>query len=360
MKLLLLLTTIALAAIIFPVAPAAAAVLLFVVGTLLHRPTHAEQKRLCVTLSVAEIVQDTLDVFTMQLPMLESMGTDLSSATARKDDTIHAHIAGLPSVQDYDATAGYEANAAAVEDLLTDVDVAMDRLKHVPVKVAYLKEISSKKNLYREAIRNIAYVLSKSVIDYALTKCVVANFTGSTLEANGNVGLDTTEKVRTALNTQAAAVTGRYGICSSAFAQSLQLDSRVGSAFFYGQLNGDYGYRIFQNLSGFGRIYEYPSMPTNSENLSAFFADRRAITLATRLPAVQDDIASQLNIPQIASFNIATNPESGLSLLTIMWQKQGTFDVWMTMALLYGVTAGAQGGTALGKTDNAGHRVKTA
>lgn len=76
--------------------------------------------------------------------------------------------------------------------------------------------------------------------------------------------------------------------------------------------------------------------------------------------STEADTASQSGVPKIASFEVVTDPDSGLSLLCIKWMKAGTFDIYMTMTLLYGCSAGKQTGAAGTKTDYAGHRVKTA
>lgn len=311
------------------------------------------------TLSTGEILQDTLMAFKASVPMLSAFSTDFSSRTAVLNDAITAHISGLPAVQDYDATSGYELNNVEADSLLTDVAVTLNRHKHVPVRVKYLTQIASKKNLYAEAIKNQAYVLGKSVVDYALSLVTDANVTNETVESNANTTYDTLETVRSALNTQDASQLGRFGIVNTPFAAKVQSDSRVASADYFGQLNGTGGYRNFRNVAGFENVWEYPDMPANSINLAAVFGDRRLVTVATRLPDVQGDIAAALGVPVTSRFEVATDPESGLSLLGIYWQKQGTLDVWMTIALLYGVTVGAAGGSANTRTDPAGHKVVT-
>jgi hypothetical protein len=49
-----------------------------------------------------------------------------------------------------------------------------------------------------------------------------------------------------------------------------------------------------------------------------------------------------------------------LSLLGIQWQKQGTFDVWLTVALLFGTSVGTRGGAADSGTDKSGVKLVTA
>ena len=57
---------------------------------------------------------------------------------------------------------------------------------------------------------------------------------------------------------------GRIGLVSSAVAQALELDQRVQSALFYGQLTEGSSLRVFKNVGGFAAIYEYPDLPGNN------------------------------------------------------------------------------------------------
>ena len=310
------------------------------------------------TLSANEILQDTLDAIKIKLPMLRAMSTDFSSATAKKGDTITAHIRTLPSVQDYDANTGFKANAAEASSLLTDVPVTLDRFKHVNVKVDYIDHISSRKNLYQSAVADLGYVLAKDMIDYVLGLMNDSNATYEEVESIANTQLETLEKVRTKLNTNGAG-DNRFGIVNSAFAQALGNDSRVASRDYYGQLNGASGYRTFNAVAGFQSVWEYPSLPSNSVNLSGVFGDPRAFILASRVPDV-GTAAAAAGIPQIANFATQTDAETGLTLLGISWQEAGTFDAYFTVTALYGAKCGAQAGGAGAILDKALCKVVTA
>jgi hypothetical protein len=311
------------------------------------------------TLTTTEILADTLEAFKAELPMLGAFSTDFSNARSKKGETIIAHVSGLPTVQDYDATNGFKPNATAADSLLTDVPVVLGTLKHVPIKVPYLTQLASRKDLYAEAVRNYAYVLSKSVIDAALALAKPLNFSNFKTESINNTTLETLESVRGSMNTNKAANRGRFGIVNTAFAGALQNDQRISSNLFYGQLNGASGYRTFKNLAGFENVWEYPDMPANAANVSGFFGDRRAVTVAARVPNV-GDAASELGIPSIAKFETIQDPDTGMTFLGIGWQEAGTFDTYLTVAILYGVSAGNQGGAAGAITDNAGYYTKTA
>ncbi len=79
--------------------------------------------------------------------------------------------------------------------------------------------------------------------------------------------------------------------------------------------------------------------------------------LASRLP---DFGAVVEGIPQTSRMEVVQDPDTGLAMLGVAWQQQGTLDTYVTIALLYGLKAGAQGGAGGSITDHAGHWVKTA
>lgn len=297
------------------------------------------------TLTTTEILQDTLDAFKTQLPMLSAWTTDFSNARSRKGENVIAHISSLPTVQSYDNTDGYKANTVNADSLLTDVTVPLDQLKHVPVKVSYLTQLASRKNLYQEAVRNYAYVLAKDIIDYVLGKVTDTNITYEKVEATANTTLDTLESIRTTLNNNGAAPVRRNGIVNSATAQALAADSRLASKDYFGQLNGDSAYRTFRNVAGFDSIWEYPSLPSNSINLAGFFTTPQAACIVSRVPDVQD-AAEGAGVPSIANFETVQDRDTGLTFLGIGWQEAGTFHVYLTIACLYGAVAGTIGGAA--------------
>jgi hypothetical protein len=323
-----------------------------------YRPIHS----LRVTLTVDEIMMDVLDAFKVEIPfMLSSWSTDFSSKTAVKGDKITAHISTLPVTQSYDVTTGFKANAAAADSLIADVPVTLNQFKHVPVKVTWLTQLASKIPIYREAIRQYGYVLAKSVVDYAITQILAANSTYSETIAPINFNLDSCETLRTDLNTQKASPRRRFGILNSTYAASLQNDDRVKSALFYGQLNGDYGYRVFRNVAGFPNVWEYPDFPAggNGENLVGFFGDPRAVVIANRRVDFSN-AAEMLGVPQVMKFYQVSDPDSGLEMTGVGWQEVGTGDVYVSCALLYGVTVGKNGGAQNAVTDQALLRLKSA
>jgi hypothetical protein len=191
-----------------------------------------------------------------------------------------------------------------------------------------------------------------------MSKITSPNSSNGTVLPPPNVDLERIENLRTICNGQKIATAGRFGIVNSTFATYLEADDRVKSALFYKQLNGDYGLRRWKNLAGFSNIWEYPALQTTG-NLCAFFGDRRAILFASR-PVQFSNAAEELGVPQVMEFREVRDPESGLTLRGVLLQEVGIGDVYVSCALLFGVTAGSQGGAPGAITDAAGLRVTSA
>lgn len=311
------------------------------------------------TLSTTEILSDTLDAFKLQFPMITNFTTDFSSQAATKGDTIKAHIATLPAASTYDATTGYANGATAAESLLEDVDVTLDQHAHVPIKLDYLSMISNQKAIYQQEVDNKAYVLGKQMVDFALGKVLAANFTnavnaGATAAASDR---DTLLAIRKEMNLNGASPKGRFGIVNGDVYEALDGDPRIASADYHGQQLEGNSLGELTNVAGFEKIYEYPTLSANAELLQGIFLDPTGIVIGSRLPNHNQDYASALGIPRAGKFDVVQDPESGLAMLGISWEQPGTFDQFLTVTLIYGAAAGAQGGSAGDITDNAGVRL---
>lgn len=347
--------------------PGGALLSLFIVACILY-PTPSHRLNVGPTLSVPEILQDMLQAFRLETPELfgaQGFGTDFSSETAVLGDKITAHIQTLPAVANYVAQpqngvngfGGFYNGIQDVETLLQDVPVVLNQFVHVPVRVKYLTQISSKVDLYRPAIANIGYVLGKKVVDTALSQ-VVGNFSNKIVINPANVSLDSMEAIRSQMNLQKTLNKPRWGLMTTPFASTLENDDRVKSSLFYGALNGDEGYRMYRNLAGFTWAKEYPDLSLVGNNVSAVFSDPRGIVVATRKPDYAN-VAKDLGCPEIMRFFPLSDPGSGLNATGVMWQEIGTGDVIVSVAILFGASVGNQGGAAGSITDNAGVIVTT-
>lgn len=334
-----------------------AALAVFIVGNLLGTPVPG---RLCVTLTVSEILADVLAAFKKSVPMLRFFSYDQSGAAkpAKYGQTVIAQIPSLPTAYDYVVATGYEANAQNARDLLTDVPIVINQWKHVPFKLMHDDVNEDRSMNYLKAIDNAGYVLAKAVVDYALGKVVAANFTRSTVASIGNTSKDTLNALRIAMNTNGAGAP-RYGLVSSAFYGALDADTRIASKDYYGQMIGENPVGSLRGVSGFKEILEYPDLPGNAEYLSGFFFDSRAIAVATRIPEDSTTLANSMGIPVTYKTEVMQDPETGITLVAYSHINQNTHQIHVSITVMYGAVAGAQGGAQDALTDKAGWRIKT-
>lgn len=311
------------------------------------------------TLTTTEIMQKTLDAFKVQVPLSNLFATDFSSETSALNQTIKAHIDVVPTVSSWNSSTGYANGAQEADDLLVDMPILLDQHAFVTASLLHIDAISQNVDKLNRAIGNQAYALGKAIFDAAMAKCVAANLTYTVTKAAADTDSDTLRSIGATLNANGAMPNGRFGIVNSDVATALFGDSRLTSKEFAGQTQGGNGYLWFKNVAGFENIVEYPGLPSTG-NRSGVFGDRRAVAIATRVPDRSSKVAAQYGIPSVGAFETVSDPETGLTLLGIKWQAPGTFDVRLTMAILYGVVVGAQGGSAGDIADKAGLRLITA
>jgi len=332
-------------------------IVLFVVGNLLGRaPAGA---RLCLTLTVAEILSDVLAAFKTRVPGLTSFATDFSMAEVKFGQQIIAHLPTLPTAYDHVAASGYSANAQSARTLLTDVPITIDGWKDVPIKIQIADATQDRSKNYLKTIGNAGYVLGKAVVDYALGKALAANFSQVTTESIANTTSETLGKVRVGMNGVKAGQP-RYMLCNSDFFAALDNDPRIASAFYYDQRSGGEPYGSIKNVKGFAQIDEYPDFPANAENLTALGFDSRAIGVATRLPMDGTELAGQLGLPITYKKEIVQDPATGLAIVGFGWIDPDTHYIFITSSIMFGAVAGSQGGQAGALCDYAGWRVRSA
>lgn len=308
--------------------------------------------------NTVELVTDVIDAFKVRFPMLSAMATDFSSEEAKLGDTIRGRVSSVPSAQDYGAN-GYKDNASSANSLTEDVSITLNQHKHVPVKVDYIDQISTKRNLYNEVVGQMAFQLGKTMTDFVLGKVTQANFSHDLAGTTANSDYDALATATKILNANGAQPTGRYGIVNSDVFKSLETDERIASGDYHGQQRGGNAYGVLSNVGGFEAIYEYPDMPANSETLTGFFADRSALVIASRVPTDMDAVAQSLGVPSIAKTEIVSDADTGLSFMNITYQDPHTFDMYTTTTVIYGAYAGAEGGTDNSGTDKGGLRLCT-
>ncbi len=311
---------------------------------------------MATTLSVSLLLAATLGAFKKKVPMLDMISLDARNDQFKKDQQVIAHIRSLPTAGDYGAN-GFFSNTNDSQALLTDVPVTLDQLKHVTLNLTYLKTLSDQK--IDESMEDAAYVLGKTVVDFALGKAATAaNITYKQTTAVADTNKEILSTIRQKMNINGAGPV-RYGLVNSLVATELDNDPLITSGDYYGQRSQGTGYLEWDNLAGFAKVMEYTDLPTTA-NMTGLFFDPRAIAVRTAVPMNAFDLASSLGVPAVANATTQQDPETGITLLAITHMQPGKLDLFLTVALLYGAAAGAQGGDAGTITDKAGYRLVSA
>lgn len=83
------------------------------------------------------------------------------------------------------------------------------------------------------------------------------------------------------------------------------------------------------------------------ENLIAFAADGRAFASLAGVPEGMDVMAAQLGVVQTMTFDVVSDPESGITMAAAKWQTPGNGDLFWCPTFIYGTNAGKQGASAV-------------
>lgn len=222
------------------------------------------------TLTVEEILADVIDAFKVRVPAVNRMGRDFRPNGLKLNQTYTAHIAGIPSVTSYDANAGgYQANSQSARALLTDVPIVVDQHKKVTIHWNHLDSIADKKQEYDKVVGNMGYALAKEVVMSIIAKANRRTLTQQSVYSTANSDLDAVEAIRSAMNLVGAAPSGRTGIVNTPVASSLNLDDRVLSKDYRGEMHGSDALRVFRNVAGFEEVMEWPELPLNNGTATA-------------------------------------------------------------------------------------------
>lgn len=314
---------------------------------------------MALTLTQKEILMDIIKSFSLEFPALHRMGLDLRPGRLKLNQEYIAHIAGFPTVADYDAAqGGYKNGAVEARGLLTDVPITVNAHKHVPLKWTHLDAIKDNKRRYDEVIANAGFTLAEYFMNDLMAGVTAANFSKTQAVATADFDLDVITDISGKMTLNKADVKGRTLLVNTAVANVIGADTRIASRDYYGQMAGGTALRRWTNVGGFAEIIEVPSLPANGEALCAFAFEKRAFSVLQGIPeGFQDELAAQLGIPRVMGYESVTEPTSGITMAAVSWQEAGTGDFFWSPTLVWGKRLGKAGGAAGTGTDVAGYRI---
>lgn len=260
------------------------------------------------TLSTSEIVADVFAAFRKMVPALKYFATDFSSANAKYNQQIIAHVAALPSVVTHDTTNGFFYSPTDARTLLTDVPVTMDTWKDVILKFTANNLVTDRTAKYLKTVEGAAFQLGKAMIDSVLGKCNSTNLSNVLTCTQANATAAKLRLFTATLNAQGAGPM-RHGLVNSGFMTGLLGDTVIGSGDYFDQRQEAGPFAILNNIAGFQAVMEYPDYPANTAAIDTFTAATSdLLTVASAHGLIAGDrvrVSSTTTLP--AGLSAATN-----------------------------------------------------
>ena len=273
------------------------------------------------------IAQRALEILVEDYSFLRNSVTDFSDSAAKYNASIYTHRVSALTAQDYSQANGYVATAATQ----TDVQITLDKFKHVSYDVDDQERTTSNINLIERFAGAAAHALGLQMVGDLLALVTSSSYTSAITVSSASFSYAWAVSAGEVLNNNKTPANDRYAVLAPKYFGSLLKDSNVVAN---PQISGD----AVRNaglgaVAGFN-INMYPSIPSNGITLGGFFAQREALVIASRVPEIPSNVTIPGNISNV------TEPRTGLTI-----QSREHYDVQKgvvqrTLALIYGVKAG--------------------
>jgi hypothetical protein len=273
------------------------------------------------------IAQRALEILVADYSFLRNSVTDFSSEAAKYNASIYTHRISATTAQDYSQANGYVATATTQ----TDVQITLNKFKHVSYSVDDQERTSSNINLIERFAGAAAHALGLQMVGDLLTLVTSTSFTNALTVASSSFSYASVVSAGITLNNNNVPQHDRYAVLAPSFYGRLLNDSTiVANAQISGEQSRTAG---IGSVAGFN-VNMYSAVPSNSITLGGFFAQREALLIAARVPEVPT------GVPIPGDISVVTEPRTGLSVMV-----RESYDVRLgllqrTYALIYGVKAG--------------------
>jgi len=273
------------------------------------------------------IAQRALEILVADYSFLKNSVSDFSSEAAKYGASIYTHRISATTAQDYSQANGYVATATTQ----TDVQITLNKFKHVTYSVDDQERTSSNINLIERFAGAAAHALGLQMVGDLLALVTSSTFTSALTVASSAFSYRSVVSAGITLNNNNAPVNGRYAVLNPSFYGALLNDTTVVAN---PQITGDLVRTAgIGNVAGFN-ISAYSAIPSNSITLGGFFAQQEALLIAARVPEVPT------GVPIPGEISVVTEPRTGLSVQVREAYSVQTGQLSRTYALIYGVKAG--------------------
>lgn len=278
------------------------------------------------------IMQQALELLTLEQPMIAALSTNFSDQSARMNQEINTRIVGIPGTTAYNTSTGYSSE----NTVMTDVPVVINR--HFSCQVEFGEEelAGTNRRLFDELAPAMAYAIGKEMIDYALSLVTTANYTETpTTEALIDFDRATVIAIAGALSDRGVPPTNRTLLLIGGYYDKLFSDETVVLLAANQRADLITGSRLIP-LHDFN-VMRAPTLPSTG-NLTGFGFSRSALVLAARVPSDYANVFPGVTGGGISQ--IITNPQTGLSVHSVQFVDHILGKAYMRLASMYGAAKG--------------------
>lgn len=294
-------------------------------------PIHAASINTMGTLAGEIVTQQTLELLTLEEPMINSFSTDFSSEEGEFNQQITSRIVGISAAGRYDVDNGYVSQA----QVFTNVPLTLSVHGFAQAEFNANELSGTSRRLFAEIAPAMADTVGADLIGVAMAVITAANFTQvPTTEAVINFDRETVIRMGGALRDRGVR-RNRFLLLTGSYYDKLFSDKNIVllAANQKAELvSGD----EMMPLHGFN-IQRCPTLPA-ANNLVGFGGGKSAIVVAGRVPA---DYANAL--PGATGGGVSqviTNPKSGLSVHLVQFVDHQKGKSFSRMAYIIGAAKG--------------------
>lgn len=283
------------------------------------------------TLTGEFIVQESLDLLTLDFPLLAKISSRFTDQNIAFGQTIKTRLRTIPAVTDYSTTTGYASSDATA----TDVAVVMNAHKAIQIEFNANEMASTSRDLFGENNEGMQYALGKTLIDALYLLITGVNYTNSTTKALASFARADVTAMAKALAARSIPMNGRMLALNPDYFEKLQNDPTIVQLATYQKPEVITDYTL-PPIAGF-EIFQAVNLPT-AANLTGFAFRPDSWAIASGLP---NDYASALpGVTGGGITSVVTNEKSGLSVTLTQFIDHKLGKAIARVAVVFGVAVG--------------------
>ncbi len=301
-----------------------------IMGIVAQRPQTVQAANTLGGLAGILITQQSLAFLKQALPILTRITTDFSAEQLKFNQQLSTRTIAQLVANDFDPVNGYVAQNVNT----TDVNVTLNKHKHVTVNFSVVELASTRRLLFKEQEEPMHFAIANQFANDVYGLLVPATFTNKTVQAQAGFGRTTLIAISKLLNTRGVRPGNRTALLSSAYHGQLGNDAALVNLAVFQKPELIEGTSL-PPVAGFTPI-EGVTLP-NTNNLQGAFFTPDALVLASRLPIdyTQQDAGTGGGV-----VTTVTDPDLGFSVLQVQWVNHQLGGTYMSLRFMYGVAAG--------------------